>query len=68
MIGNKIRDIEDDDCYNEGTVVSMKPLKYRKERTVWNGEEEMCDEDVILEIQYWILESYLDNEWKRIYI
>ena len=39
-IGDKIRDIEDGDCYFEGVVTRVSPLQYLLNRIVWNGEEE----------------------------
>ena len=37
-IGDKIRDIEDGDCYFEGIVVELNPLKYKITNIVWGGE------------------------------
>ena len=37
-IGDKIRDIEDGDCYYEGVVVGLNPLKYRIINILWCGE------------------------------
>ena len=37
-IGDTIRDIEDNDCYYEGIVVELNPLKYKITNVIWNGE------------------------------
>ena len=37
-IGDKIRDIEDGDCYYEGIIIELKPLKYKVTNILWCGE------------------------------
>lgn len=57
-IGDTIRDMEDNDCYYEGVVVSLNPLKYKIQRTVWDGEEgpdEMIGR--ITEQMWWYIEK-----------
>lgn len=59
-IGDKIRDIEDGDCYYEGIIVSLNPIKYKLTGIVWNGEEEKIENNVITCSKWWYLE--LANE------
>ena len=47
-INNKIRDIEDSDCYFEGNVTKLHKDgsidKYLVTRIIWNGEEDFDSE------------------------
>lgn len=66
-IGNKVRDVEDGDCYREGTIVEINPLRYKLEREVWNGEEYFDCIGEITEPRWWILEVYNENtkQWQN---
>jgi hypothetical protein len=63
MIGEKIRDIEDGDCYYEGIVVSLNPIKYEITNIVWCGEIDDSMNGEIIELKWWILEIYKNNSW-----
>ena len=39
-VGDRIRDIEDGDCYFEGVIVSLNPIKYKIEKIIWGGERD----------------------------
>jgi len=55
-IGDKIRDVEDEDSYYEGVVVSLNPLSYRITKVVWCGEEEKDMVNLISTIQWnWLV-------------
>ena len=63
-VGDKIRDIEDNDCYFEGVVVSMdgdNVSSYKLERVVWNGElETKGDNDeigTVIKPRWWQIEK-----------
>ena len=52
-IGDKIRDIEDDDCYYEGIVVELKPLKYKVTNILWCGEIDNSMNGQLMELKWW---------------
>ena len=39
-VGDRIRDIEDGDCYFEGVIVSLNPIKYKIKKIIWDGKRE----------------------------
>lgn len=45
-IGDKIKDIEDEDCYFIGVVTQLDPLRYLVQQVVWNGED--LKEDLLI--------------------
>jgi DNA repair ATPase RecN len=57
-IGDRIKDIEDGDCYYEGIVTQLNPLKYKVDKIIWNGEE--FNEDPIgreIELKWYLIEK-----------
>lgn len=61
-IGDKIRDVEDGDCYNEGIATEMvdgKVTKYILTKIIWSGEEDKNDERLNTEIspEWWYIEQ-----------
>jgi len=65
-IGDKIRDIEDDDCYYEGIVVELKPLKYKVTNILWCGEIDSSMNGQFTELKWWQVEVFKNNEWVTI--
>ena len=56
-IGDRIKDIEDGDCYFEGVVVSLNPLKYKVDRVIWDDCDILNDDfigKVITPRWYWL--------------
>jgi len=56
-IGDRIKDIEDGDCYYEGVVVKLNPLKYKITNIVWCGEIDNSMNGQIIECKWWYLEK-----------
>lgn len=56
-IGDRIKDIEDGDCYYEGIVVQLNPLKYKITNIVWCGEIDNSMNGQIIECKWWYLEK-----------
>ena len=52
-VGMKIIDIEDEDCYYEGIVVQLNPVKYKISKIVWNGEIDTSMNGQIIEPKWW---------------
>ena len=65
-IGDKIRDIEDDDCYYEGIVVELKPLKYKVTNILWCGEIDSSMNGQFTELKWWQVEVFKNSEWVTI--
>jgi hypothetical protein len=65
-VGDKIRDIEDGDCYFEGTVTSLNPLMYLFERELWCNEFKEIHNGDVKELQWYLLEVYIDDKWVKI--
>ena len=65
-IGDKIRDIEDDDCYYEGIVVELKPLKYKVTNILWCGEIDSSMNGQFIELKWWQVEVFKNSEWVTI--
>jgi len=61
-IGDKIRDIEDGDCYYEGIVVELNPMKYKINNIVWCDEIDDSMNGQITEPKWW----YIENEYGEI--
>ena len=55
--GDKIRDIEDGDCYYEGIVIELHPLKYKITKVVWNGVIDNSMNGHVTELLWWQLEK-----------
>ena len=64
--GDKIRDIEDSDCYYEGVVVQLNPLKYKITNILWNDEVDSSMNGQVIELKWWQVELYKNNEWVNI--
>lgn len=62
-IGDAIRDIEDGDCFFEGIVLSLNPIKYKITNIFWGGEQDNSRNGEITELQWYILKVYKDSEW-----
>lgn len=56
-IGDKIRDVEDGDCYYEGIVVSITPLKYKITNILWCGDIDSSMNGQITEPKWWYIEK-----------
>ena len=56
-IGDIIRDIEDGDCYYEGVVCELNPVKYEITAVVWNAQNDYSMNGIITELKWWILEK-----------
>ena len=55
-IGDKIRDIEDGDCYYEGIVVELIPIKYKITNIVWGGKVDTSMNGRVIELKWWQVE------------
>jgi hypothetical protein len=55
-IGDKIRDIEDGDCYYEGVVVELIPIKYKITNIVWGGKVDTSMNGQVIELKWWQVE------------
>jgi len=64
-IGDRIRDLEDGDCYYEGVIISLNPLKYEVTNIIWNGEVDNSMNGQVIKLQWWILEMLIDGKWVR---
>jgi hypothetical protein len=61
-VGDKIKDIEDGDCYFYGTVSKVKDgkvVEYILDGVIWNGEEEEKPEELnkSIEPKWWKIEK-----------
>ena len=56
-IGDRIRDIEDGDCYYEGVVVSLTPLKYKITNIVWCDEIDTSMNGKFIAPKWWIIKK-----------
>lgn len=65
-IGDTIRDVEDGDCYYEGVVVSVDPVRYQVNKVVWCGDVDNSMNGKILELNWWILERLDGTQWVRL--
>lgn len=66
-IGDTIRDVEDGDCYYEGTVVSVNPIQYKVTGAVWCGDWDDSMNGQVMELKWWILEKLDGTQWVRLY-
>jgi|TARA_R110002167_G_scaffold152441_1_gene346427 hypothetical protein len=57
-IGDKIRDIEDGDCYYEGIIVELNPLKYKITNIIWCNEIDNSMNGEIIQMKWWKMELY----------
>ena len=62
-IGDKIRDVEDGDCYYEGIVTELNPLKYKITSIIWSDEADESMNGEVLELKWWLLKWYNGSEW-----
>jgi hypothetical protein len=65
-IGDKIRDIEDDDCYYEGIIIDLNPLKYKITNIVWCNETDTSMNGQTTYLKWWLLEKLKNNSWIRV--
>ena len=69
-IGDKIRDIEDGDCYYEGVVVELNPMKYEITNIIWDGEIDDSMNGQVIKQKWWYIESEdgeMINIWENEY-
>ena len=66
FIGDIIRDIEDGDCYYEGIVTELNPIKYKITNVLWCDEEDDSMNGQISELKWWLLEKLIDGNWVRL--
>ena len=55
-IGSKIRDVEDGDCYYEGVVVELIPLRYKITNIIWGGEIDTSMNGQVIQPKWWYIE------------
>jgi hypothetical protein len=65
-LGTKIRDLEDGDCYFEGVVVELNPLKYKITNILWGGKIDTSMNGQVIRLKWWLVEVYRNNEWVEI--
>tara|TARA_R110002074_G_scaffold233749_1_gene405410 strand:+ start:452 stop:658 length:207 start_codon:yes stop_codon:yes gene_type:complete len=65
-IGDKIRDIEDGDCYYEGLVIGLNPLKYRIINILWCDEIDSSMNGEVTELRWWQVEVFKNDEWVNV--
>ena len=65
-IGDTIRDFEDRDCYYEGTIVSLRPLKYKINNILWCGEKDVSMNSKVTSARFWYIQVLLNNNWFNI--
>jgi hypothetical protein len=65
-IGDKIRDIEDGDCYYEGIIVELKPLKYKVTNILWCDEIDSSMNGEVTELKWWQVEVFKNHEWVNV--
>ena len=65
-IGDKIRDIDDDDCYYEGIIVELKPLKYKITNILWCGEIDNSMNGQVMKLKWWQVEVFKNDEWVNV--
>lgn len=54
-VGDRIRDIEDGDCYYEGIVVSLNPVKYKITSILWSNEIDNSMNGEVIESKWWFI-------------
>tara|TARA_R100001377_G_scaffold83920_1_gene66351 strand:+ start:724 stop:948 length:225 start_codon:yes stop_codon:yes gene_type:complete len=64
-IGDIIRDIENGDCYYEGIVISLAPVKYRITNIIWNGEIDSERNGDEIELKWWHFQV-LKHKWVNV--
>lgn len=63
-VGDKIKDVEDGDCYFVGVVTKLNAFKgvqeYKVTQVIWNGKEWKEDEYLgqIIEPKWWYIQLY----------
>jgi hypothetical protein len=65
-IGDSIRDIEDSDCYIEGTVLTITPLTYSIEKIVSCGMVDYSRNGEVTESVNWFLEVQKEGKWIQV--
>ena len=69
-IGDKIRDIEDGDCYYEGIVVELNPMKYKITNIIWDGQVDDSMNGQVIKQKWWYIENEdgeMINIWENDY-
>ena len=69
-IGDKIIDIEDGDCYYEGIVVELNPMKYKVTNIVWCDEIDDSMNGQVIKQKWWYIENEdgeMINIWENDY-
>ena len=69
-IGDKIRDIEDGDCYYEGIVVELNPMKYEITNIIWDGQVDDSMNGQVIKQKWWYIENEdgeMINIWENDY-
>ena len=66
FIGDIVRDIEDGDCYYEGIVISINPIRYKITNILWCNEIDNSMNGEVLELKWWILEKFDGLKWIRL--
>jgi hypothetical protein len=63
QVGDRIRDIEDGDCYFEGIITEIinKTFKYKVDTVIWNGENYLDDKYIGKEIEpiWWYIKKII---------
>ena len=65
-IGDTIRDLEDADCFYEGTIVSLNPIKYKVTNIIWSGEKDESLNGAIIELKWWIVQVLKNGKFVEI--
>jgi len=62
-IGDKIRDIEDGDCFYEGIVTGLNPVKYKITNILWNNEVDKSMNGQEIKLSWYIIQVYKNDKW-----
>lgn len=69
-IGDRIRDIEDGDCYYEGIVceITNDDIFYKVDKIFWDGGFDLNSEilNTVISLKWWICEVYENGNWIEI--
>lgn len=57
-IGDRIKDIEDGDCYYEGIITQLNPLKYKVTNIMWDGNIDSSMNGEVIELKWWQVKCY----------
>lgn len=64
-VGDTIRDVEDSDCYYQGVVISVDPIKYRIDSAVWNGEADDSMIGTVSTLKWWFVQKLIGGNWVK---